>query len=152
MPSLNFHLGLQIMHHGNLTRPCSLRRGIPGIPGIVRYCFLSLYGWEKQKITIRGVATEFERGERIVGRWPTYPKYPKNRKMHRIWAVLFSNLEGTSPPKFFPGGDASPPSPSPAFDAHDNDLSGASLESFRESAQRRERLKPTKMRYSCCPR
>ena len=26
------------------------------------------------------------------------PKYPKNRKRHRIWAILSSNLEGTSPP------------------------------------------------------
>ena len=39
------------------------------------------------------------------------PKYPKNRKRYRIWALSFSNLEGTSPLKFFTGGDAYPPSP-----------------------------------------
>ena len=39
------------------------------------------------------------------------PKYRNNRKRHRIWAVLFSNLERTSPPEVFTGGDASPPSP-----------------------------------------
>ena len=41
------------------------------------------------------------------------PKYPKYLKRHRIWATSFSNLEGTSLPKFFTGGNASPPSPPP---------------------------------------
>ena len=45
------------------------------------------------------------------------PKYHKNGKRHRIWTVSFPNLEGTSPPKFFTGGDASLPPPPPAFDA-----------------------------------
>ena len=41
------------------------------------------------------------------------PKYPKNRKRHRIWATSFTNQDGTPPPKFDTGGDASPPSPPP---------------------------------------
>ena len=32
------------------------------------------------------------------------PKYPKNRKMRRIWVTSFSNLEGTSPPNPFTAG------------------------------------------------
>ena len=43
-------------------------------------------------------------GGRIVGRWPTYPQNTLKIGRHRIWAVLFSNLEGTSPPKFFTRG------------------------------------------------
>ena len=44
-------------------------------------------------------------------RWPLAnlpPKYPKNPKKHRIWATSFSNLEPTSPPKFFTGGRVPP--------------------------------------------
>ena len=41
------------------------------------------------------------------------PKYPKNRKRHRIWAASFSNLEETSPPNFFTVGDAARPSVPP---------------------------------------
>ena len=37
--------------------------------------------------------------ESSAGGQPT-TKYPKNRKRHRIWAISFSNLEGTSPPNF----------------------------------------------------
>ena len=33
-----------------------------------------------------------------------HPKYPKNRKRHRIWATSFSNLVGTSTPDFKSGG------------------------------------------------
>ena len=65
----------------------------------------------------RGVATDFWVGGRIVGMWLTYPpKYPKNRKRHRISATSFSNLEGTSHPKFVTGGRV--PLRPPAFDAH----------------------------------
>ena len=44
-----------------------------------------------------------------------HPKYPKNRKSHRIWATSFSNLEGMSPPKFVTGGRVplSPPLSTP---------------------------------------
>ena len=60
----------------------------------------------------RGVATNFwveGTNRRQVANLPQ--KYPKNRKMHRNWVISSSNQEGTSPPKFVTGGDASPPSP-----------------------------------------
>ena len=62
----------------------------------------------------RSVATDFlveGTNRRLVAKLP--PKYPKNRKRHRIWAALSSNLEGTFPPKFVTGGDASPPLSTP---------------------------------------
>ena len=62
----------------------------------------------------RGVATDFwveGTNYRQVANLP--PKYSKNRKRHRIWATSSSNLEGTSPPKFVTGGDASLPPPPP---------------------------------------
>ena len=37
-----------------------------------------------------------------------HPKYPKNRKSHRIWTTSFSILGGTSPPKFVTGGTRLP--------------------------------------------
>ena len=58
--------------------------------------------WLAVPWTIPGTSPRiFEWRGRIVGRWPTYPqrpKYPKNWKRHRIWAISFSNLEGTTPP------------------------------------------------------
>ena len=41
------------------------------------------------------------------------PKYPKNRKRHRIWATSFSNLVGTSPPPDFKSGGYEYPPSSP---------------------------------------
>ena len=40
-----------------------------------------------------------------------HPKYPKNRKIHRIRATSCSNLEGTSPPKFWGTRPLPPPPP-----------------------------------------
>ena len=51
------------------------------------------------------------------------PKYPKNRKRHRIWATSFSNL-GERPLLNISQEGTRPLRPSPAFDAHDCPLVG----------------------------
>ena len=58
-----------------------------------------------------GVATDFWVGVRIVGRVALTPKYPKNRKKHRILATSFSNLGGDLPGFQECGGQYPPSTP-----------------------------------------